>query len=414
MATPLKPGGTLLKKVPGSVPGLRPGTEKFSTMVPGTDRSPVVQPLPPVWIEVDLGAIQHNLHQIRQFVGSRTKVLAVVKANAYGHGLLPVARALVETGADLLGVASVAEGIGLRQQGITAKILVLGQILPEEAPWVVRHRLTQAIGDEAVARALSRAAIEQDRSVSIHLKIDTGMGRYGVWHEEAVPLCRCLAQIPAVQLEGIFTHLSSAGQNAEVTEGQIDRFRAVVGRLTKAKLPTGIKHVANSVGLIRFPKAHWDLVRTGLLVYGASPIKEGNLPFPLKPSLTLKSRIHFLKVIPSGETVSYGGAFRAARPTQVATIPVGYAHGYSRALSNRAEILVRGRRAPVIGRITMEDLMADVTDVPGVTAGDEVVLMGRQGREAVTAGDLALHARTIPYEILSGLSPAIPRRYSGG
>jgi alanine racemase len=404
MATSLKPRGT-----PQS--GARQnGARHFSKIVPGTDLSPVVHPSAPAWIEVDLAAIRYNLQQVRQFLGQGVQVLAVVKANAYGHGLVPVARALVEAGADLLAVASVTEGVLLRQQEITAKIFVLGQLLPEEAPLVVRHGLTQAIGDETVARALSRAAIEQEKAVSVHLKVDTGMGRYGVWFEEAVPLCRRLVQFPAIQLEGIFTHLASAGQNTGDTEEQLDRFRQVVGRLTKAKLPSGIKHVANSVGLIRFPNSHWDLVRTGLLVYGASPLKEGRLPLRLKPALTLKSRIRFLKTIPAGATVSYGGTFRATRPTQVATIPVGYAHGYTRALSDKASLLVRGTRAPVVGRITMEDLMADVTDIPAVQVGDEVVLVGPQGKDRITAEELARHARTIPYEILAGLSPSIPRR----
>ena len=368
-------------------------------------------PSAPVWIEIDLSAIQHNLRQVRRLVGPRTQILAVVKANAYGHGLAPVAEALVGSKTDLLGVASVLEGVALRQHGLNSKILVLGQLLPEEAPLVVRHQLTQAVGDFNAASALNRAAGQQKKTAGIHLKIDTGMGRYGVWHEEVLSLVRRLVQLPGLRIEGTFTHLATAGQDSEAAQEQMLRFSQVLARLHRGKLPAGLRHVANSVGLLKFPAARQDLVRTGLLLYGCSPIKGGNLPLRLKAALTLKSRIRFLKAIPAGQSVSYGATFRANRPTKVATIPVGYAHGYTRALSNRAELLVRGVKAPVIGKITMEDLMCDVTDIPGVQVGDEVVLIGRQGSRRITAEELAAHARTIPYEILAGLSPSIPRVY---
>jgi alanine racemase len=365
----------------------------------------------PVWIEIDLSAIRHNFQQIRRHVGPRQQILAVVKANAYGHGLLPIAQTLTASGADLLGVASVADGVALRQAGVGGRIFVMGQPLPDEASLVVAHGLTQAIGDAASAQALSRAAAAQERSIAVHLKVDTGMGRYGVWHEEAVPLYGRLFQCPGLQVEGVFTHLSSAGLNLQTTEEQIGRFRQFLQHLREKRLPAGVRHAANSVGLLRFPEARLDLVRSGLLVYGASPLKEGQ-PLALRPALSLKSRVRFLKRISAGRAVSYGGTWKAERSTLVATLPVGYAHGYMRALSNKAELLIRGRRAKVIGRITMEDLMADVTEVPGVSLGDEVTLIGRQGGEKVTAEELARRARTIPYEIFVALSPRIPRLYA--
>ena len=367
----------------------------------------------PVWIEVDLSAIKRNLQEIKRFVGPRVKILSVIKANAYGHGLAPVARALADAGADLLAVASVLEGLKLREQGIDGKILVLGQLLPEEAPLVVQHCLTQAIGDEQSAFSLSDAAAELGRPADVHLKVDTGMSRYGVWWEDAVSLTRKITELPGLKIGGILTHLAMAGQNTDATQDQLERFKSVIQELEQKNLPAGLRHAANSVGLLKFSESHWDLVRTGLLVYGASPLKEDvRKPFPLKPALSLKSRIRFLKTVPAGRGVSYGGTFQASRPTVVATVPVGYAHGYPRALSNRAQVLVRGRRALVIGKITMEDLMVDVTDVPGVSIGDEVVLIGRQGNEQITAEELARQARTIPYEILAGLSPGILRRYA--
>ncbi len=372
---------------------------------------PAVPPTqPPVWIEVDLQAIRDNFRQIRRHVAPRVKLLTVIKANGYGHGLLPVAQALSEAGADFLAVASVVEAVALRRSGVGAKILVLGQCLPEEAPLAVEHRLIQAVGDEPVTRALSQAAVRADKPAAVHLKVDTGMGRYGVWHEEAAPLLKRIADLPGVQTQGVFTHLAMAGQSAEATEEQLSRFSALLGELEREGLPAGLRHAANSVGLIRFPESHWDMVRTGLLVYGCSPIKGGH-PLDLRPALSLKSQVRFLKTVAAGRTVSYGGTWQAQRPSRVATVPVGYAHGYMRALSDKAELLVRGRRAPVIGRITMEDLMCDVTDIPGVEVGDEAVLIGRQGEEQVTAEELARAARTIPYEILVGLSPGIPRFY---
>ena len=366
---------------------------------------------PPVWIEVDLGAIRHNYQQVRQYVGPRQKILTVIKANAYGHGLLPVAQTLLAAGADLLGVASVAEGVALRRAAVGGKVFVMGQLLPDEAPLVVAHDLTQSVSDEAGAQALAQAAAVQEKPVAVHLKIDTGMGRYGVWLEEAVPLFRKLGRLPGLKTEGVFTHFSSAGRNLQATQEQLSRFSRCIEDLNGAGLDAGIRHAANSAALLKFPESRWDLVRTGLLIYGASPVLQ-DLPLELKPALSLKSRVRFIKKIQPGQTVSYGGTWKAERPSWVATLPVGYAHGYTRALSNKAELLIRGRRVPVIGRITMEDLMADVTQVPETAIGDEAVLIGRQGGETITAEELARHARTIPYEILVGLSPRISRIYA--
>ncbi|MCM8794988.1 MAG: alanine racemase [Candidatus Omnitrophica bacterium] len=367
----------------------------------------------PVWIEVNLEAIRQNIQQIKQFIGPRVKLLGVIKANAYGHGLLPIGWTLAQAGVDFLGVASVLEAVKLRGQGINGKILVLGQLLPEEAPLVIENRLIQAAGDRESIAALSAAASRAGTRAEIHLKVDTGMSRYGVWWEQARALAEEISRLPNIRVAGILTHLSMAGQNTDAVTEQLQRFSSVVSALEKDRFPVGLKHAANSVSLLKFPGSHWDLVRSGLLLYGCSPLKDSKGVFPLRPALSLKSRIRFLKTIPQGRGVSYGGTYQASRLTKVATIPVGYAHGYPRALSNRSSVLVRGLRAQVIGKITMEDLMLDVTDIPQVRVGDEVVLIGRQGSDMISAEELARHARSIPYEILAGLSANIPRRYLG-
>jgi alanine racemase len=366
----------------------------------------------PAWIEVDLQAIRHNLMAVRRYLSSSTQILAVVKANAYGHGLIPVAWALVQAGVDGLAVASVVEAVTLREAGVKAPILVLGQCLPEEAPLVVEYRLIPSLGEFRAAKALADEAVATGCVVPFHLKVDTGMGRYGVWYEEAEELYRRLLALSGLKPIGIFSHLAMAGQSVAATEEQARRLDGLIVRLKAGGLPVGICHMANSAGLIRFPSLRFDMVRPGLILYGVSPLKEG-VPLDLKRALSLKSRVRFLKTIPTGQTVGYGGTFRAQRPTRVATVPVGYAHGYVRALSDRAEVLIRGMRARVIGRITMEDLMVDVTDLSEVQVGDEVVLIGAQGQGEITALELAKMARTIPYEILAGLSERIPRIFLG-
>jgi alanine racemase len=227
-----------------------------------------------------------------------------------------------------------------------------------------------------------------------------------------MPLLERLTDLPGLKREGVFTHFSSAGQSAQVSEQQMESYRRLLEKMSQRHYAPGLRHLANSVGMIRFPESHWDMVRTGLLLYGASPIKE-NQPFFLEPALALKSRIRFVKRIEPPRTISYGGTFKAEKSTIVGTIPVGYAHGYPRALSNKAQLLVRGVRVPVIGKITMEDLMVDLTAVPEAMIGDEVVLIGRQGNQRITAEELALHARTIPYEIFVGLSANLPRISAG-
>lgn len=373
----------------------------------------VTQPLPATWVNVDLGAILKNARAIRRHLAPTTQLLAVLKANAYGHGILHVAEALAAARmADALGVASLTEGITLRNHGLTLPILVMGPIRPEEAPLVARHSLTQAVCTKPVALALARAAQRGGRDpIRIHLKIDTGMGRYGVPHGEALAFAQWLRQFPSLIMEGMFTHLSCADSDAAFTRRQLALFRRVAADCERSSIYIPQKHAANSMGLLAYPEAQWDMVRAGLSLYGISPKARWTPPVPLTPALTWKSRVALLKSVPAGTPVSYGATHRARRPTTIATIPVGYAHGYSRHLSNQGQVVVGGRRAPVVGRVTMDHIMVDVGAQSTVRAGAPVTLLGRDRAAAVTADDLAAWSGTIPYETLCTISYAVPRHY---
>ncbi|MBI4226936.1 MAG: alanine racemase [Candidatus Omnitrophica bacterium] len=372
----------------------------------------VTQPLPVTWVEVDLEAILRNAHAIRRRLAPTTQLLAVVKANAYGHGLLHVAETLAAARvADALGVASLTEGIALRNHGLTLPILVMGPIVPEEAPLVARHRLTQAVCTRPVALALARAAQRGKDPIRVHLKVDTGMGRYGVPHQEALAFARWLRRFPSLLMEGLFTHLACADADAAFTQRQLALFRRLVADCERSAIYIPQKHAANSMGLLAYPEAQWDLVRAGLALYGISPKAGWTPPVVLTPALAWKSRVALLKSVPAGTPISYGATYRTARPTRIATIPVGYAHGYSRRLSNRGQVSVGGRRAPVVGRVTMDHLMVDIGARPGVQVGSPVTLLGRDRAATITADHLAAWSGTIPYETLCGITPAVPRRY---
>lgn len=374
----------------------------------------VTAPQPITWVEVDLEAIGANARAVRRLLKPTTQLMAVVKANAYGHGLLHVAEFLAaQRLADCFGVASLTEGIALRNHGITRPILVMGQVLPEEAPLVARHTLTATICTKPVVRALAAAGRRAKEPVRIHLKVDTGMGRYGIWHAEALAFARWVRQQPGVLMEGLYTHLASAVQDRAVTEQQLTLFRMLVAALERAGLYVPLKHVANSMGLLSYPKSHWDLVRTGLVLYGVSPRAGWSPPVPLTPALRWRARVAFVKSVPADRPISYGGTYRTVRRTRIVTIPVGYAHGYPLRGSNRAAVLIEGRRLPVVGRVTMDHLMVEAG--PGVKAkvaiGQAATLLGRDRRDVIQPGELARWGGTIAYEILCGISPAIPRRY---
>jgi alanine racemase len=367
----------------------------------------------PTTARVELAALTHNYREAERLAGGR-RVLAVVKAQAYGHGAVRVARHLVGLGAHTLGVALVEEGRELREAGITTPILVMGALFPGQAEALVRWDLTPALYTQALADSLVQAARTFGKIVSVHVKVDTGMGRIGIPPEAASSFIAGLARRDGLRVEGIMTHFADADlRDKQFASRQMDRFTALIADLDGRGISAPLRHAANSAAVLDFSRALFTMVRPGLMLYGYSPLEPGADVPHLRPALSLVTQIAYLKKVPPGTPVSYGRTFVTKRESLIATIPIGYADGYGRALSNRGEALVRGRRVPVAGRVCMDMTMLDVTDVPGVSEEDEVVLIGAQGAERITANDIASVTGTISYEVLCGISSRVPRVYVG-
>ncbi len=356
--------------------------------------------------EIDLQALRTNFRLVRRIVGCRVGVLSVVKADAYGHGAVAVSKVLVEEGTEMLGVATLGEASELRDAGIEVPLLLLGGIYPDEAGGVVELSLTPALFSLEVAERLDRAAARYGRRVKYHLKVDTGMNRLGIRPEDLDSFLVRLRGYRHIEMEGVFSHLADADLpgGTESVERQLEVFDAVLARVERAGFRPRYRHIANSAALQRFPSSHYNLVRPGIMLYGASAA----CGFELRPVMTLKSRVLQVKAVPAGAAVSYGGTFVAARPSVLAILPVGYADGYMRALSNRAWVTVRETRAPVVGAVCMDLTLVDVTGVEGVSCGDEAVLFGAGGPPV---DELARLADTISYELLSIVGKRVPRHY---
>ncbi|MBV9865993.1 MAG: alanine racemase [Abitibacteriaceae bacterium] len=377
----------------------------------------------PTWVEIDLEALRSNLHALQTTLGP-AQVLAVVKANAYGHGAVPIAHTLLAPSSippvspgrdaravDMLGVASVDEGLQLREAGISVPILLLSAILPGEARTAVRNGLLPTVFTREVALALNEAGAAEHRVAEAHLKIDTGMGRLGVWHQEAAAFYHWLRALPHLRISGIYTHFACAdAPDDAMTEAQARAFEVALrecGDLSGMTI-----HGANSAAALRYPQARWDMVRPGLTLYGVSPLREMMpVPVELRPVMTFKSRITHIKTVPAGATVSYGATWQATQPTRIATVPVGYADGYPRRLSNRAKVFINDVCCSVVGRVTMDQILVDCTHL-GVNpqVGDNVTLFGA----GLPVQDVAAWAETIPYEILCGIAHRVPRVYLHG
>jgi len=364
------------------------------------------------YAHVDLSALIHNLTHIRRHLAPDCDILAIVKANAYGHGAVEVSQTLVKHGVSRLAVASMAEGIALREAGITADMVVLGVPFNEHIPDLFRYRLTPVVSDRRVLLELARMAAGQPSPFSIHLKVDTGMGRLGFAPGDIASIIGEALQQPSLRIEGLMTHLADAdGETIDATEAQLKKFDAVLGLLQANGLHVPLIHAANSAALIRFPRARFSLVRPGIMLYGYHTLPDSVVCPTLKPVLSLHTVISHLRIIEPGESVSYNRTFIATRPTKVAVLPIGYADGYSRRLSNRGTVLIRERQAPIIGLVCMDMTMVDVTDLPEVHIGDPVTLIGQQGSETLWADRLADWTGTIPYEVLCAIGSRVPRIY---
>jgi alanine racemase len=369
------------------------------------------------WAEVDLDALRGNLAWIRHRVGPQVKIMTVVKADAYGHGLKQIAALLMQSGTDVFGVANLTEARAIHSVGKGWPVLMLGACLPDEVELAVAESVMPTISTLHEAKQFSRVATRLNSPTRVHIKVDTGMGRLGVAPAEARKLISQVNRLPNLQLEGLYTHYSSVEDDAAFSRAQRQRFEKVLSEQATEGIRVPLIHANNSGAVLREPRTQFDLVRPGLLVYGAAPPNRRRIDLTLarrlRPALSFKCRVSLVKHISRGTSLSYGRSFVARRSMRVATLTAGYGDGYPRAASNHAKVLIGGRRCQVLGRVTMDQMMVDVSRVRNVRAGDEAVLIGRQGREEITAGEVAAWCGTVPWEVLTAISYRVPRIYRG-
>ena len=367
------------------------------------------------WAEIDLDAIASNVRAFKRHVGPNVEVIAVVKANAYGHGAVPVARVALEAGATRLAVHRAIEGVELRQAGISAPVLVMGYTPPDGAELVLRWRLTPGLMTSEFAQALSARANALGTTVPVHVKVDTGMSRFGLMPGEVGDFLQALRVLPGLHVEGIFTHFATADWvDLTHTRRQLAIFNDVIRAARSAGVELPVVHAANSAAAMRLPEAHFNAVRPGIAIYGLNPSGEWPPVFEIRPALMLKSRVSRVRELPAGAGVSYGRTYITQRPTRAALVPVGYGDGYPRILSNKASVLIRGQRAPILGRICMDQFVVDISGHPAVQQDDEVVIVGRQGEARISAEEVAELAGTINYEVTTSLLPRVARVYRKG
>lgn len=367
----------------------------------------------PTLAEIDLDAIRHNLEIASHIVKGDTRILGVVKADAYGHGIKEVSKAIVDY-VDYFGVASLDEAGVLREIGIKKPILVIGAILPQEAEGVLKFNVIQTVSDLEIPGKLSKLAAAKNKKIKVHVKIDTGMGRIGFWHEEAIEFIKKIASLKSIIIDGIFTHFPDAEADKVFTHNQIRNFKRLIENLWANDIYIPVKHTANSMALIDFKDSHMNMVRPGLMMYGIYPKQSLMKNILLKPALTLKTKITYVKSAPKGRSISYGMTYVTKKPTKIATIPVGYGDGYSRNFSNKAHVLIRGVRCPIAGRVCMDMCMVDVGHLKNPKVGEDVILIGSQAGEIIRAEELAKLINTIPYEVLCNIGRRVPRVYKEG
>lgn len=362
-----------------------------------------------VWAEVNLKALEKNIKNIKSCIKNGAKWCAVVKANAYGHGAVAVARKAVEQGADYLAVAVLREAVELRQAGFTTPILILGASPLEEANTIVANDITQVVFTIEQAKALSAAAVAANKAVKVHMAVDTGMSRIGVRPELAGDFAKGVAAMPGIRLEGMFSHFALAdAKDKTFAHKQLDNFKLAISKVAEAGVEIEIKHIANSAALLEMPEAHFDMVRAGIILYGLWPSDEVEHVIELEPLMELKARLVYLKKLYPGESISYGCTFTAKRESMIGTLPVGYADGYTRMFTGKAQVEYQEKRAPIAGRICMDQCMVDVTDLPDIKQGDIVTLYGSH---SLTMDEAANWLGTINYELPCMLAPRVPRVY---
>lgn len=363
----------------------------------------------PVWAEIDLGALRRNIQKIQRLTNS--EIMPIVKADAYGHGALEVVRVLKQEGIKRFGVAFLEEALELRKYLPDITLMVIGPTKPEYSEILIKEEIIPEVFQIEQAEALSAAAVRLNRIARLHIKIDTGMGRIG-FRENALEDIRRIAQLPGLFIEGIYTHLATADSvDLSYAVKQLQDFEELYAKLCAVGIKIPIRHAANSPALLQLPQSHYELCRPGIILYGLLPMSHTRLEEGFEPVMSLKACISHLKTVDKGHSVSYGRSFIASQPTKVATLPLGYADGLRRSLSNGGEVLIKGQRAVIIGKICMDQTMVDVTGIEGVGVGDEVTLIGRVGEDIITADYIAKKCKTISYEILCGISKRVRRVY---
>ncbi|MBN2335913.1 alanine racemase [Candidatus Bathyarchaeota archaeon] len=366
----------------------------------------------PVWAEVNLDRLAHNIREVRRVTPGSAEIMAAVKADGYGHGAVESAKAFLGDGADRLATATLGEAMELRRGGVEAPILVLGYVPEYLYPRLLEYGVSAAVYQVEHAEALSRVAVETGRETVVHVKVDTGMGRLGFKAEEAVKSIAVISGLPGVRVEGVFTHFAVSDEaDKSYTRDQFRRFMKVVDRLEARGVEVPLRHVSNSAAIIDLPEYSLDMVRPGIMLYGYYPSPDvDHSRVDLRPAMAFKAKVSHVKTVPAGTGLSYGLTYHTGRETVVATLPVGYADGYRRGLSNRGEVSIRGRRAPIVGRVCMDQCMVDVTDVPGVEVGDVATLFGGSGA-APSVEEVAGWLGTIVHEVTCGVSRRVPRVY---
>ncbi|OOP54935.1 MAG: alanine racemase [Candidatus Brocadia carolinensis] len=369
----------------------------------------------PTWVEIDLNALRHNLLAIQRKIGPQVKIMGIVKANAYGHGDYEVSSLLLKHGVAMLGIAILEEGIQLRNKGIQAPLLLLGGIFEEQIDTIIEYNLIPSVYDLELAGILSKRAQFFHKIVNVHVYVDTGMGSIGVRYDKAVEFVKSLHDMKNLSLGGIYTHCSCSDEKESTyTDLQISRFREVLAGLDAVKICIPLRHMANSGAIIGHPDAHFTMVRPGLSLYGLYPSDEVSRDIGIRPVMCLKTRIVHIKDMDADDVVGYGRAHKITKPTRVATLPFGYDDGYNRLLSGQGQVIIRGTKASIIGRVCMDQCFIDISHVQGATVGDEVVVYGRQGQESISIESVARQRNTIPYEIACNVSKRVPRVYVDG